>query len=68
MIHVTRLGRLDDNLVINAELIETVESKPDTLITLTTGHKVIVQESVERVVELVLAYKRAVHQPSPAQP
>lgn len=63
MIHVTRLGRPDPDLVINAELIESVEAKPDTHITLTTGHMMIVQESVERVVELVVAYKRRVHQP-----
>jgi flagellar protein FlbD len=67
MIHVTRLGRAEDDLVINAELIETVEAKPDTVITLTTGHKVIVQESVELVVERVIAYKRAILHPLSAQ-
>lgn len=63
MIQVTRLGRPEPDLVINAELIEMVEAKPDTHITLTTGHMVIVQESVQRVVELVVAYKRKIHQP-----
>jgi flagellar protein FlbD len=63
MIHVTRLGGPDPDLVINAELIEIMEAKPDTHITLTTGHMVIVQESVERVVQLVVAYKRSIHQP-----
>lgn len=67
MIHVTRLGRAGADLVINAELIESVEAHPDTQITLTTGHKMIVQESVERVIELVIAYKRAIHQPLPAE-
>jgi flagellar protein FlbD len=63
MIHVTRLGRPEPDLVINAELIELVEAKPDTLITLTTGYKINVQESVAQVVELVVAYKRRIHQP-----
>jgi flagellar protein FlbD len=63
MIRLTRLSQPEPDLVINAELIETVESKPDTVITLTTGHKVIVQESVDQVIQLVIQYKRAIHQP-----
>lgn len=63
MIKVTRLRATVPELVVNAELIETVEGHPDTVITLTTGHKIIVQESVDEVVRLVVAYKRAVHQP-----
>lgn len=63
MIKVTRLRGHEPDLVINAELIETVEATPDTVITLTTGHKVIVQESPDAVVRLVVAYKRSIHQP-----
>jgi len=63
MIKVTRLRALEPELVVNAELIETVEGMPDTVITLTTGHKIIVQESVDAVVALVVAYKRKIHQP-----
>jgi flagellar protein FlbD len=63
MIKVTRLRAAQAELVVNAELIETVEALPDTVITLTTGHKIIVQESTDEVVRLVVAYKRAVHQP-----
>lgn len=63
MIKVTRLRGTEPELVINAELIETVESTPDTVITLTTGHKIIVQESTDAVVKLVVAYKRSIHQP-----
>lgn len=63
MIKVSRLRAHVAELVVNAELIETVEAMPDTVITLTTGHKVIVQESVDEVIRLVVAYKRAIHQP-----
>lgn len=49
--------------MVNADLIETVEATPDTVITLTTGHKLIVQESVDEVVRLVVAFKRACHTP-----
>ncbi len=62
MIRLTRL-RAQEELVINAELIETVESTPDTVVTLTTGHKIIVQESPDEVVRRVVAYKRAILQP-----
>ncbi|MDF2629969.1 MAG: putative flagellar protein [Symbiobacteriaceae bacterium] len=63
MIKVSRLRAHEPELVVNAELIETVEATPDTVITLTTGHKVIVQESVDAVIKLVVAYKRSIHTP-----
>lgn len=59
MIRVTRLGTTQP-LAVNAELIETVESKPDTLITLTTGHRLLVQESLEAVIRLVIEYRREI--------
>ena len=58
MIKITRLnGRLT---VVNAELIGTVEATPDTMITLTTGQKLAVLESVDHVIELVYEYRRQV--------
>ncbi|MFO7171553.1 MAG: flagellar FlbD family protein [Bacillota bacterium] len=62
MIKVTRLGS-GDEFVINADLILTVEAKPDTVITLTTGHKFIVQEGIDEVIRRVVAYRRSVMQP-----
>ncbi|MCG0237977.1 MAG: flagellar FlbD family protein [Firmicutes bacterium] len=62
MIKVTRLGS-GDEFVINADLILTVEAKPDTVITLTTGHKFIVEEDIDEVVRRVVAYRRSVMQP-----
>lgn len=62
MIKVTRL-RAREELVLNAELIETVESTPDTVVTLTTGHKIIVQETPEEIIRRVVEYKRAIHRP-----
>ena len=41
MISVTRFN--DSTLIINADLIQTVEETPDTVITLTTGTKFIVE-------------------------
>jgi len=57
MITVTRLnGR---KMVVNADLIRTVEENPDTTIRLINGDHVIVKESMQDVVELAIAYGRA---------
>lgn len=54
-----RVTRLDGNpMVLNAEWIQTIENTPDTLITLTTGFKIIVRDSVEEVVDAYKRYKR----------
>ena len=56
MITVTRLN--DQPLVINAELIKTVESTPDTLITLINGDRMMVRESMEEIVRKAVEYGR----------
>ncbi|MGB4659022.1 MAG: flagellar FlbD family protein [Mobilitalea sp.] len=58
MIEVTRLN--DKKLIINADLIEKVEESPDTIITLTSGNKVIVKESGQEIRNLVVLYKKEV--------
>ncbi|TGL56309.1 flagellar protein [Leptospira ognonensis] len=47
--------------ILNAELIETIEANPDTIITLTTEKKFIVTETVAEVMEKVLSYKTRIH-------
>lgn len=59
VVRVTRLGQTTE-LVLNAELILSIEATPDTVITLTTGHKYVIQETVDEVVRRVIAYKQAV--------
>ncbi len=59
MIEVTKLR--GSKIIINAELIESVEETPDTVITLTSGKKVLVEEKVDRIVEMVIDYKRKIH-------
>ncbi|GAB4317207.1 MAG: flagellar FlbD family protein [Candidatus Zixiibacteriota bacterium] len=65
MIKLTQLtGR---PIVINADLIEFVEATPDTIISLTTGKKIMVQESDDEVIRLTAAYRRLCHvEPSSA--
>ena len=48
MIPLTRLNHT--RFYLNAALIEHIESTPDTVITLTSGQKFVVMESVEEVV------------------
>lgn len=49
---------------LNAELIQTVESTPDTVITLTNNTKILVKETAELVVERIIAYRRKVYSAS----
>lgn len=56
MIEVTKLN--GKKLIVNAELIETVEETPDTVISFTTGKKIIVKESRQEVKNLVISYKK----------
>lgn len=57
MITVTRLN--GKQFVINAEVIRTVESNPDTTIILMNGDHIIVKEDMNRVVELAIDYGRS---------
>ncbi|MCC5813571.1 MAG: flagellar FlbD family protein [Leptospira sp.] len=60
MIVVHRLK--GEEFVINANLIETIEASPDTVITLTTERKFIVREKLPEVLEMVKNYHREVLQ------
>ena len=60
MIFLTRL--VGNEVVINSDLIVTVEKTPDTVITLTTGDRIMVKESVEDVVERAAAFRHRVLQ------
>ncbi|HVP07734.1 MAG TPA: flagellar FlbD family protein [Candidatus Acidoferrum sp.] len=56
MIKVTRIN--DSELVINADLIEFVEAIPDTIISLTTGKKIMVKERPDEIINRVAQFKR----------
>ena len=45
-------------MTINSDLIEMIEETPDTVITLTTGKKIIVKESRQMVKNLVKLYRQ----------
>lgn len=56
MIKVTRIN--DSELVVNSDLIEFVEAIPDTIISLTTGKKIMVRETIDEIIERVASFKR----------
>ena len=59
MIAVTRLN--GKKFVINAEQIRYIETTPDTMITMLTGEKVVVKETLKEVVQLAIQYQRQKH-------
>ena len=59
MIAVKKLS--NDEIILNADLIETIEAVPDTLISLSTGKKITVKDTVEEIVKRVIKYKQLIH-------
>ncbi len=59
MISVTRLN--GKRFVVNAEQIRYIENTPDTMITLQSGDKVMVKETLEEVVKKTIEYKRQIY-------
>ncbi len=58
MIRLTRLNHVP--VFLNSDLIEHIEITPDTVISLTSGQKIVVLESAEQVVERVMGFRRAI--------
>ena len=57
-----KLTRLDgEPFVLNADLIRYVERRPDTFITLTSGERIVVAESMDAVVERAVEYQQQKH-------
>jgi flagellar protein FlbD len=58
MIRLTRLN--NQSLTVNSDLIKFLEQSPDTLITLITGEKIVVRESIDEVLARVTEFRRSV--------
>jgi len=58
MIRVTRLNHTP--VVLNSDLIQELEATPDTVITLTTGQKIMVLESTEEIIERVVSFRQQI--------
>ena len=57
MIELTRLN--GHKLAINCDLIRFAESSPDTVLTMVTGEKLLVRESLAELSQHVLRYRAA---------
>ena len=58
MVEVTKIN--GQKILVNPELMEIVEETPDTMISLTTGRKIIVKESRQEVKNLVKLYRKEI--------
>ena len=56
MIEVTKMNGI--KVLVKPDLIELVEETPDTVLTLTTGKKIIVKESRQEIKNLVILYRK----------
>jgi flagellar protein FlbD len=64
MIHLTRINHLP--LILNSDLIEHIEATPDTVVSLTTGQKMIVLESPSEIIDRVVLFRQRVQVPAQA--
>ena len=58
MVEVTKINGV--KVLVNPDLIELVEETPDTVITFTTGRKIIVKESRQEINNLVKSYRKEI--------
>ena len=61
MIKITRFN--GEEFVVNCDMIETVEETPDTVITLTNGHKFLAREDADEIIEKVVKFKKLIYSP-----
>jgi flagellar protein FlbD len=58
MIELTRLNNRP--LVVNSDLIKFIENTPDTVLTLSSGEKVVVSEPCPVVIEKIVEFRRKI--------
>lgn len=60
MILVKKINQQE--IIVNPDLIETIEFSPHAVMSLTTGEKVIVDETPEEIIRKVIEFRRAINQ------
>jgi flagellar protein FlbD len=61
---VIPLKRLNGQpIMVNADLIESIEETPDTVVTLTSGNKLIVRDTMEEIRDRIIEFKRKIYGP-----
>ncbi len=66
MIQLTRINHVP--LVLNSDLIEHIETTPDTVISLTNGQKFVVLEAADEIVKKVIGFRREIQSPAWREP
>ena len=66
MIVVKKINQ--EQIIVNCDLIETIEFTPHAVMSLTTGEKLVVDESREDLLKKIIEYKRAIHSYAEALP
>jgi flagellar protein FlbD len=61
MIRLTRLNR--ESFYLNPDLIQEMETTPDTVLTLNSGVRVVVRDAPERVIDEIVEFKRRILDP-----
>ncbi len=59
MIVVRKINQAE--IVVNCDLIETIEFTPHAVMTLTSGEKIIVDETREDIMKKIIDYKREIY-------
>jgi flagellar protein FlbD len=58
------LRRLNNQVImVNVDLIESLEATPDTVVTLTSGNKLLVRDSMEEIQAKIRDFKRSIYGP-----
>ena len=60
MIELHRLGHHAELFLLNPDLVSTIEAHPDTVVTLTTGVKIVVAEPPEEITRRVRAWRASI--------
>jgi flagellar protein FlbD len=58
MIRLTRINQT--SVLLNSDLIEHIEVTPDTVISLTTGQKIVVLETADQIIDRVVEFRRSI--------
>jgi len=51
-----------DEIIVNCELIQTIEFMPHAVLSLTTGEKIIIDETRDDLLRKIIEYKRTIAQ------
>jgi flagellar protein FlbD len=58
MVMLTKINKAE--IAVNSDLIEYIEETPDTVITLTNGNKIVVQERMAEIIEKIVEFRKLI--------